>query len=422
MKRPGRRGRGATRMAVGAAAACAAITACAAQGTAGNTSAGAAAGTGGGSCATVSYRPPGGTADLNQLPANVRAGYNGYFQPVNKSAYANFKSTAKAPYTIGYSDSFSANSWRGDALAELRADASAYKRDGLVSSLETANSNLDNSLQIQQITSMIDQHVDAIIAIPNSPTAFDGVIKQAYEAGIPFITLDSHVDSPYAINVDTNYYLTGELVASGVANDIGGKGSAVIVDGIDGSPASGALHSGYLVALAKCPGISVAGSVEGDWSEATAKSVMLQYLATHPGQVSAVIGGGGETTGIMQALQQTGRSQVAVGDANPDEGSLVSARSLLVGKYVASTDPPQQSMDAALRAAIAVLEGQGPKFNTIVADPPEITSESALSSWIQRGWTAASTAAAPAPPGIAWLSASEMGDFFTHPKALPALP
>ena len=188
--------------------------------------------------------------------------------------------------------------------------------------------------------------------MPNSPTAFDGVIKQAYEAGIPFITLDAHVDSPYAINIDTNYFLTGELVASGTARLIGGKGSVVIVDGIDGSPSSAALHSGYQAVLAECPDISVAGSVEGDWSEANAKSVMLQYLATHPEPVSAVIGGGGETTGIMQALQQTGRSLVPIGDANPDEGSLVAARAQLPGEYVASTDPPAQSMDAALRVAI----------------------------------------------------------------------
>jgi ribose transport system substrate-binding protein len=425
MTRRDKRSRAHVRMVAGAAAACAVVTACAAHGSTGGAPAAATRnGTGAadGSCATVSYQAPGGTADLSGLPAAVRAGYSGYFQPVNKSVYANFKSTAKAPYTIGYSDSFSANSWRGDALTELRADTSAYEKAGLVASLQTANSNLDNSLQIQQITSMIDQHVDAIIAIPNSPTAFDGVIKQAYEAGIPFITLDSHVDSPYAINVDTNYFLTGELVASGIAKIINGNGNVVVVDGIDGAPASGALASGYRAALAHCPGITVAGSVEGDWSEATAKSVMLQYLATHPGQISAAIGGGGETTGILQAMQQTGRSLVPIGDANPDEGSLVALKNDLPDKYVASTDPPQQSMDAALRVAIATLQGQGPKYNTIVANPPQITGESALGNWIQSGWTTTSAAAAPAPPGISWLPASEMSDFFTHSAALPALP
>lgn len=419
MRWPGRRTRRTARLAAAAAAVCAAAAACAAQPPAALTATGVKAS---GSCGRVTYRAPGGTADLNQLPASVRAGYNGYYQPVDASVYARFKPTAKAPYTIGYSDSFSANSWRGEALAELRTDAAAYHKDGLVANLQTADSNLDNSLQIQQITSMIDEHVDAIIAIPNSPTAFDGVIKQAYEAGIPFITLDAHVDSPYAINIDTNYFLTGELVASGTARLIGGKGSVVIVDGIDGSPSSAALHSGYQAVLAECPDISVAGSVEGDWSEANAKSVMLQYLATHPEPVSAVIGGGGETTGIMQALQQTGRSLVPIGDANPDEGSLVAARAQLPGEYVASTDPPAQSMDAALRVAIATLEGQGPKYSTIVADPPEVTSKAELNGWIQRGWSAASAAAAPGPPGFPWLPASEMNDFFARPQALPALP
>ncbi|GHJ38473.1 substrate-binding domain-containing protein [Streptomyces sp. TS71-3] len=241
-----------------------------------------------GSCGAVPYRDPGGTADLTALPKAIRAGYNGYFAPVNRSAYESFKGV-KGPYRIGYSDSFSANSWRGDALARMKADTAALKRSGIVAGLTTSNSNLDNSLQIQQITSMINQHVDAIIAIPNSPTAFNGVIKQAYAAGIPFITLNSHVTSPYAINVDTNYHLTGELVGAGIAKVIKGSGNVLVIDGIDGSPASTVLHGGYADAFGSCPGIRVAGSLEGQWSEATAKTVTLQYLSTHPGGLAAVV-------------------------------------------------------------------------------------------------------------------------------------
>jgi ribose transport system substrate-binding protein len=372
-------------------------------------------------CGDVATRAPGGSADLSSLPAKIRDGYNGYFTKVNTSVYASFKAKS-GPFKIGYSDSFSANSWRANALARLKADAAAYKTQGLVSGLVATNSNLDNNLQIQQITSMINQGVDAIIAIPNSPTAFNKVIKQAYDAGIPFITLASHVTSPYAINVDGNYRLTGGLVAAEVSKLIHGKGNVLLVNGINGAPASAALADGYKDGFANCPGVKIAGEVEGQWSEATAKTVALQYFSTHPGTLDAVVNSGGMTSGILQAMQQTGRTRVPIGDANPDKGSLVALKKDLSDRYVASTIPPEQSMDAALHVAIATLQGQQPKFDTIVAKPPVVTGRSALDSWVASDWTASSADQAPAPPNADFFEAGDMGAFFATPKPLPELP
>jgi ribose transport system substrate-binding protein len=389
---------------------------------AGGTSAGGTSAAGGSSaCGTVADTAPGGTADLSSLPADVKAGYNGYFTAVNKSLYATFK-PKPGPYTIGYSDSFSANSWRANALSRLKKDVDTYKGAGLTTGLTATNSNLDNNLQIQQISSMINQHVSAIIAIPNSPTAFNGVIKQAYDAGIPFITVASHVTSPYAINVDGNYLLTGELVAAGIGKMINGKGNVLVVNGINGAPASAALSDGYAAAFKLCPDIKVTGAVEGQWSEATAKTVTLQYLSTHPAPLAAVVNSGGMTSAIMQAVQQTGHQLMPIGDANPDKGSLVALKDKLSDKYVASTIPPEQTIDAALRVAIATLQGQGPKFDAIVANPPQVTGAAALNGWVQSDWTASSADQAPAPPNVSFLPSSQLGSFFTTPKDLPALP
>jgi ribose transport system substrate-binding protein len=372
-------------------------------------------------CGDVAKRAPGGTADLSSLPAAIRDGYNGYFTQVNTSDYADFKATP-GPYKIGYSDSFSANSWRANALNRLKADVAAYDGEGLTDGLVATNSNLDNNLQIQQITSMINQGVDAIIAIPNSPTAFNAVIKQAYDAGIPFITLASHVTSPYAINVDGNYRLTGALVAAGLSKLIDGKGDVLVVNGINGAPASAALAEGYKDGFANCPDVKIAGEVEGQWSEATAKTVTLQYLPTHPAQLAGVVNSGGMTSGILQALDQTGRDLVPIGDANPNKGSLVALQDGMADQYVASTIPPEQSVDAALMVAIATLQGQGPKFDTIVAAPPVVEGADALDAWVADDWTAASADQAPAPPDVRFFEPGDMGAFFTSPEPLPALP
>ncbi|OLT07688.1 hypothetical protein BJF90_13445 [Pseudonocardia sp. CNS-004] len=382
---------------------------------------GQAAGADGSNCGQMSFTAPGGSADLSQLPDKLREGYSGYFAPVNTSEYQNFRSSSDGPFTIGYSDSFSGNSWRAGALARLQQDVATYKQAGLTDNLVAMNSNLDNTLQIQQISAMINEGVDAIIAIPNSPTAFNDVIEQAHRAGIPFITLASHVTSPYAINVDSNYVLTGEMVAGGVAKALGGQGNAIIVDGINGAPASAALHAGYEAAFAKCPGINVLGSVEGQWSEATTKTAMLQFLSTHPTQVDGVVNGGGETLGVMQAMEQVGRPLPFIGDSNPDKGSLVALQKSLADRYAAASFPPDQAIDAAFTVAIATLQGQGPRFDAVVGGPPLVTGADALGSWVQPDWSESSSDQAPASPGAEFLPAADLGAFFTSPQPLPPL-
>jgi ribose transport system substrate-binding protein len=396
------------------------MTACSSASTAGSSSGKSKQDTSA-ACGAIPKLKTTGTADLGGLPKNIQDEYAGYFTDVNASKYGSFVSKKTSGFTIGYSDSFSANSWRANALSRLKKDVDTYKGAGLTTGLTATNSNLDNNLQIQQISSMINQHVDAIIAIPNSPTAFNGVIKQAYDAGIPFITVASHVTSPYAINVDGNYLLTGELVAAGIGKMINGKGNVLLVNGINGAPASAALAAGYSAGFKQCPNVKVTGSVEGQWSEATAKTVTLQYLSTHPAPLAAVVNSGGMTSAIMQAVQQTGHQLMPIGDANPDKGSLVALKDKLSAKYVASTIPPEQTIDAALLVAIATLQGQGPKFDAIVGNPPQVTGPAALNSWVQSDWTASSADQAPAPPSVAFLSPSQLGSFFTNPKNLPPL-
>lgn len=363
-----------------------------------------------------------GDADLSTLPEDVRAGYAGYFADVNASAYTDFVSDKDRGFSIGYSDSFSANSWRSDALARLEEDIAHLKDEGVVGDFVAANSDLDNNLQIQQITSMIDRGVDAIIAIPGSPTAFDGVIKQAYDAGIPFITLASHVDSPYAINIDSNYFLTGVKVAAGLATLIDESGSVVVVDGINGSPASGALHDGYVAAFENCPDITVAGLVEGQWSEAVTKTAMLQYLATNPAAIDGFVNGGGESIGIIEALQQSGRDLAPIGDSNPDKGSLVQFRDNLPDAYVASTLPPVPMADAGILVAIGTLLGFAPTFDAIVGNPPLVTGPEVLDKWTDPSWDASDTNQAPAPPGTDFLAPDELSAFFSTPGDFPTLP
>lgn len=355
---------------------------------------------------------------LGDLGASARAAYNHYL-PVHASPYLQFKAKHGPPWVIGYSDSFSGNYWRADALATLRADVAAYKKAGLVSKLIYTDSNLKNDVQIQQMRSMIEQRVDLLLAIPNSATAFDGTIAEAYKAGIPVVTLDSPVTSRNAINVDNNNYLSDAKVTQGVVKILGGAGDVAVMDGLAGAPGSVLAHQGTYDVLHTCPGIKIVGDIEGDWNEATSKSQMLRFLATHPQRLDAVITQGSMALGVIQALQGSGRAIVPIGDGNPDKASLAAFRQYIPTKYAASVNPPGAVMDAAFRVGIHVLEGQGLKINAVVADPPLVVGSASLQRWARVDWTVTTPGQSPAPPGTSWLDESILSHFFVHPRALP---
>jgi ribose transport system substrate-binding protein len=354
---------------------------------------------------------------LQGLPASITAAYSHYQPPLTKGAYADFKPKNSGPWTIGYSDSFSGNAWRAAALSRLKANVAAYKKAGIVKGLVYTDSNLDNSRQIQQMRSMIQQKVDIILSIPGSPTAMNGVIKQAYDAGIPVVTLLAPVTSRYAVNVDVNQFLLGARMAQGLVKVMHQKGSVVTVDGLAGSPGSKIIHDGGYAILEKCPDIKIAGNFNGDWNNATAKTNMLKFLATHPQKIDGVWEQGSMALGLMQALQQANRPLVTVTDGNPDKASLAVWRDHRSDGYqgIATANVPESGMDAMFRVGIRMLQGQGLKINAIVKNPPLIEGD-ALNDWVKPDWTPQTPGVADAPPGT-WLNDAYLDKVFAHPKA-----
>ena len=81
----------------------------------------------------------------------------------------------------------------------------------------------------------------------------NGAIKEAFDAGIPVVTLASPVTSPYALNVDTNGFLIGKTMAEGLVQVLGGKGSILTVQGIPGTFGSEMIKAGGQAVFDKCP-------------------------------------------------------------------------------------------------------------------------------------------------------------------------
>jgi ribose transport system substrate-binding protein len=354
-----------------------------------------------------------------ELPAAAQAGFEGYGSPVVASPFVNFKPANAKPWTIGYNNSFSGNAWRAAALAHLQADVEQYKKIGLVKDLLVTDSNGDVTTQIQQMRSMIQKGVDLIISIPGSPTAMNGVIDEAAQAGIPVITLAAPVTTANAINVDTNGYLIGKTMALGLVQLLNGKGSILTVEGIPGTSGSELIKAGGEAVFKNCPDIKIVADLVGQWSESAAQTAVLQQLSTNPAEINGVWQQGSMFMGVTKALEQAGRPVVPVTVGNPNQNSLAYWHENAPKGYktVGSSNAPGAGMDLVFQTGMRVLMGQGLKVSNVVVRPPLITADT-LGLWYKPEFTVDSTGVGEPPAGT-WMPDSVLDGYFTNPAPLP---
>ena len=116
---------------------------------------------------------------LDEIPADVRANvYNpdltDSMQPLAASVYRDWKSPNKPPWTVGYASTYAGNTWRKGAMKRLLGEIlPKWQKLGLIKDIIITQSNLKDSLQIQQMRQLVDQGVDVIIICCSNPTALN---------------------------------------------------------------------------------------------------------------------------------------------------------------------------------------------------------------------------------------------------------
>ena len=79
-------------------------------------------------------------------------------QPTGVSAYRDFKPKKGPPWTIGYASSYAGNTWRAAALDKLESEINPkWKKLGLIKDVIVTQSNLKDSVQIQQMRQLVDR-------------------------------------------------------------------------------------------------------------------------------------------------------------------------------------------------------------------------------------------------------------------------
>ncbi|HUC17064.1 MAG TPA: substrate-binding domain-containing protein [Acetobacteraceae bacterium] len=336
--------------------------------------------------------------------------------PLGPSIYRDFKPKKEPPWLIGYASSFGGNTWRIGARTRLQEVLlPKYKAAGLVSDVVTTESNLVIPRQIQQIRQLVDQGCDAIMTIGAAHTALDSAIKYAHDHGVLFVAIQGGVASPYALQISGNYALCGKLQGQALGKKMGGKGNALIVQGIPQAQASDDFQRGHEAGLKEYPDIKIIGAVAGNWVDSVAKTKVLQFLATHPEPLSGIATQSPGDLGALSALQQTGRTVVPMTPGG-EMGPLAYWRDHQ--DWIDLTYqgwPPGDEMEEGWEVMLRTLQGQGPKIASILIGPGPIAYKD-LDGLLPKGTTYTSNEWVE-PPYEQWFPSATMDMYFERPAS-----
>lgn len=100
---------------------------------------------------------------------------------------------------IALSNNYAGNSWRQSMLQSWEEATTQAVAEGLVSAAPAYTTSENQATeQAAQIQSLILQGYDAIVVNAASPTALNGAVRQACDAGIVVVSFDGIVTEPCA--------------------------------------------------------------------------------------------------------------------------------------------------------------------------------------------------------------------------------
>lgn len=274
---------------------------------------------------------------------------------------------AAETFDVGYDIYFAGNSWSVQLYREFEAEV---ERNGDKVNAVFVESELNVDEQISNIEDLITQGVDAIITTPISPTALVPALKKARAEGIKVVLLASKIRSDdYDALVTVDDVDFGKAGAQWLADELGGKGRIVALNGISGISASDDRWAGAREVFDRYPDIEVIGAVDASWDYAQAKVAMSNLLAANP-QIGGVWSqGGAMTLGAIDAFEAAQRPLVPM--AGEDNNGYLKRWAALKDEGFASVAPSKPTWlgSEALRVTLRLLEGENVEKDTVFPVP-----------------------------------------------------
>ncbi|WP_197378648.1 substrate-binding domain-containing protein [Mycolicibacterium mengxianglii] len=236
------------------------------------------------------------------------------------------------------------------------------------------SANLDVSTQANQVDSMINQGVDAIIVVPVQADSLAPQVAAAKEKGIPLVPVNAALDSTdIAGNVQPDDVAAGEQEMQMMADKLGGRGNIVILQGPLGQSGEIDRTQGINNVIAKYPDIKVLAMDTANWKRDEAVNKMKNWISGFGPQINGVVAENDDMgLGALQALKEVGRTDVPIVGIDGIEDGLNAVKS---GEFI-GTSLQNGTVELSAGLAVANKLAKGEEVNTEpVYIMPAITQE-----------------------------------------------
>lgn len=220
----------------------------------------------------------------------------------------------------------------------------------------------DVVMQQDQVKSLIQQGVDALIVSPADTSAMEPLTQAARDANIPLIYLNSN---PYAgkesempegvYYVGSQEVTAGELQMQYAGEKMSGKGNVCILMGGLTYEASFQRTEGVKNIIASTyPDIKVLAEETGDWQRDKALAVTENWLTAYGDDIDAIFANNDEMAlGAIQCLNTLGIKDVMVFgiDATPDAVKAVEEGTMTGTVFQDAVGQAEGAMQLAVKAA-----------------------------------------------------------------------
>ncbi|MBU2866511.1 ABC transporter substrate-binding protein [Pacificibacter marinus] len=208
---------------------------------------------------------------------------------------------------IALSNNYAGNSWRQAMLKTFEETADQAVSDGVVAAADAyTTSENQTTEQAAQIQNMILQGYDAILLNAASPTALNGAVKEACDAGVLVVSFDSIVTEPCAYRIAVDFVEMGRQEVEYLSERLPEGGKLLEIRGLAGVSTDDAISQGIHNGVEEFPQFEVVGSVHGDWAQDVAQKAVSGILPSLP-EVVGVVTQGGDGYGAAQAFAAAGR-------------------------------------------------------------------------------------------------------------------
>lgn len=220
---------------------------------------------------------------------------------------------------IALSNNYAGNSWRQAMLTSWDKVTKEAVKAGVVAAADPFTTAENQATeQAAQIQNMILEGYDAIVVNAASPTALNGAVKEACDAGIVVVSFDGIVTEPCAWRIAVNFKEMGRSQVEYLSKKIPNGGNLLEIRGLAGVFVDDEISAGIHEGVKQFPQFKIAGSVHGDWAQDVAQRAVAGILPSLP-EIAAVVTQGGDGYGAAQAFDAAKRPMPTIVMGNRED-------------------------------------------------------------------------------------------------------